>query len=166
MDDSYEEDTAGLEHTSPHGEIPFPKLRWPAVVGHGDEDGGSGPLSDHHDVPRKTMNEHNTERLKAEVDFTLEEGDESNGEDSVRDANQTESDYEELPVVPKVPVKRKVSNPPKVSERRTQRGSAKSTSPSTKRLRTPQMDASVITQLEFGRRPQNCVSVPPCRSIM
>jgi hypothetical protein len=163
MDDSYEEDTAALEHTSPHGETPFPKLRWPVEFGYDHEDGSSAQPSDEHDVPRKTMKSPKTDRLKSDVDITLEEGDESNGEDTGRDAIQTKSDYDELPVVPKVPVKRKVPNPPKVSERRTQRGSSKSTSPSTKRLRTPQMDASVITQLEFGRRPANCVSVPPLR---
>jgi hypothetical protein len=163
MDDSYDEDTADLEHTSPHGETTFPKLRWHADVGHGNEDGGYGQPSDQHDVHSKTMNDTKTDRLKSDVDITLEEGDESDGEDTGRDAIQTESDYEELPVVPKVPVKRKVAKEPKVSEGRTQRGSAKNTSPSTKRLRTPQIDASVITQLEFGRRPANCVSVPPCK---
>lgn len=161
MNYSYEEDTAGLGGTSPHGETTFPKLRWPAYLGDGYLDGGSGQKSDDNDVHSKTMNEPKHERLKSDVDISLEEGDESNGEDTGRDAIQTESDGEELPVVPKVPMKRKVANPPKVSERRTQRGCAKSTSPSTKRHRTPQMDASVITQLSFGRRPPNSVSVPP-----
>lgn len=160
MNYSYEEDTAGFGGTSPPGQTTFPKLRWPMDFGDPHEDGGSGHKSDDNDVLGNTLNQPKHERNKSNVDISQEEGDESNGEDSGRNAIQTDSDGEEPPVLPKVPVKRKVTNPPKVSERRTQRGSAKSTSPSTKRQRTPQIDASVIAQLEFGKRPQNCVSVP------
>ena len=71
----------------------------------------------------------------------------------------TESDGEELPVLPKVPVKRRLQNEARAGERRTQRGKTNRTSPSTKKHRTPQLDASVITQLEFGRRPPNSVSL-------
>ena len=72
---------------------------------------------------------------------------------------EAESDGEEMPVLPKVPVKRKSLNEAKACERRTQRGRPKSASPQMEKQKTPTIDASVITQLEFGRRPQNCVSI-------
>jgi hypothetical protein len=89
----------------------------------------------------------------------LVEDDEMTDEDVQRRPNGTDTDGEELPVLPKVPVKRKLMSEPKGSERRTQRGRSKSTSPQLKKQRCPQIDASVITQLEFGRRPINSVSI-------
>ena len=160
MDYSYEEDTRSLGGTSPHGETTFPKLRWPSDTEDPNEDGRPGQKGDNNGVHCNTEYQPKQERSKADVDISLEEGDEPNGEDTGRKTIQTESDDEDLPVLPKIPVKRKVTNPPKVSDRKTQRGSAKSTSPSTKRQRTPMIDASVITQLEFGARPENCVGVP------
>ena len=158
-DYSYDDDTPSLGGRSPHGDTPFLKLRWPSDLGGSGEDGGIGQKSDNNDAVCNTEYQPKHERKKADVDMSLDEGDESNGEDSGHNPIQTDSDGEEMPVLPKVPVKRKVTNQPRVSERRTQRGSAKSASPQTKRQRTPQIDASVITQLEFGKRPENCVSI-------
>ena len=157
-DYSYEEDTPSLGGTSPHGESTFMKMRWPSDLGGSGEDGGVGQRSDNNDAFGNTEYQPKHERKKSDGDISLDEGDESNGEDTGHNPIQTDTDGEEVPVLPKVPVKRKVTNQPKVHERRTQRGSAKSASPQTKRQRTPQIDASVITQLQFGRRPQNCVS--------
>ena len=160
MDYSYEEDTPSIGGTSPHGEMPYPKLIWPTDLGESVEDRGKGSKNEVHDVHGNTEHRHKHERKKADVDISVEEGDESDGEDTGLNPVGTESEGEEKPVLPKVPVKRKVMNPPKVSERRTQRGKTKTTSPQTKKQRTPQIDASVITKLTFGRRPENCVSVP------
>ena len=160
MDYSYEEDTPSIGGTSPHGETTYPKLRWPSDLGESHEDGGKGSKNEVNDVHCNTELQNKHERKKADVDISLEEGDESDGEYTGLNPIGTESEGEEKPVLPKVPVKRKVMNPPKVCERRTQRGRTKTTSPQTKKQRTPQIDASVITKLEFGRRPENCVSVP------
>ena len=89
----------------------------------------------------------------------MEEGDESSDEDAERRPNGTKTDVEELPVLPKVPIKRKLMSEPKGYERRTQIGRTKSSSPQVKKQRTPQIDASVITKLEFDRRPTNSVSI-------
>lgn len=159
MDYSFDEDTPNLGGTSPQGETTFPKLRWPLDLGDSQEEGGTCPQSDNNGVHSTTEIQLKHKSKKADVDLSLEEGDESDGNDIGLNAIQTETDGEEMPVLPRVPVKRKVVNQPKVCERRTQRGSAKSTSPQIKRQRTPQIDASVITQLEFGRRPENCVSI-------
>ena len=160
MDYSYEEDTPSLGGTSPHGETTCPKLQWPSDLGGSPEDGGTDQQLDYHDVAVNIDYQPKHGRKEADVDIGLEEDDESNGEDTGRNPIQTESDGDDMPVLPKVPVKRKVTNPPRATERRTQRSTAKSRSPHTKRQRTPQIDASVITQLQFSRRPQNCVSVP------
>ena len=47
------------------------------------------------------------------MDLILDEGDESDGDDTALHPIQTESGGEEMPVLPKVPVKRKVANQPK-----------------------------------------------------
>ena len=160
MDYSYDEDTPSLGGTSPCGETTFQKLSWPLASEGSHEEGGTTQKSDNNGVHCTTEYQSNNVVKKADVDLSLEECDESDGDDTGLNPNQTESAGEELPVLPRVPVKRKVVNQPRVRERRTQRGSAKSTSPQTKRQRTPQIDASVITQLQFGRRPENCVSIP------
>ena len=159
-DYSYEEDTPSIGGASPHGDMPFPKLRWPLDIGGSHEDGGAGNKHDHSDVQRGKDHQNMHEGKKADLGVSLEEDDESNGEDTERDAIPPESDGEELPVLPKVPVKRKIQNEPRASERRTQRGRTQSGSPQTKKQRTPQIDASVITQLEFDKRPTNCVGLP------
>ena len=68
------------------------------------------------------------------------------------------SDEEELPVLPKVPVKRKLMSEACGSASKNQRGSRNGGSVSMKRQRTPLIDAAVITELEFGPRPMNSVS--------
>ena len=91
------------------------------------------------------------------------EGDDNNEEDIGRNEIGSESDDEELPVLPRNPVKRKLTNETKVCERRSQRGRTKSTSPQVKKPRTPQIDPTVIRQLYFARRPPNAVSTAtPC----
>lgn len=160
LDYGYEEDTPSFVGTSPRGDMVSPKLRWPEDIEGSHLNGGTGKKLDYDDVQDHTENLNMQERLNDDVDITLEEDAEPLGEDTGRHPIPAESDGEELPVLPKVPVKRKVMNEPRICERRTQRGRATSGSPQTKKQRTPQIDASVITQLVFGRRPQNCVSVP------
>ena len=159
-DYSYEEDTLNIGGTSPGGDTPFLKLRWPLDLGDSHEDGGFGKELDSRDLHGDTENQNMHERKKNDVDVSLEEDDDSDGDDIGRVPIPAESDGEELPVLPKVPVKRKLQNEARVSERRTQRGKTKSGSPQTKKQRTPLIDASVITKLQFSRRPQNCVSLP------
>ena len=124
------------------------------------EDGETVKKSDINEAHCNTEYRPKTGRKKACVDTSVEEGDESNGEDTGRNPNATYSDTEEMHVLPKIPVKQKGMNQPRVTEIRSQRGRTKSTSPQNKKQRTPQIDASVITQLEFSRRPPNCVSFP------
>ena len=100
-------------------------------------------------------------RNQSEGSISLVEGDESNEEDAVGEPVEPESDGEDMPVLPKVPVKRKLVNEAKGGERRTQRGRPRNPTPQMKKQKTPQIDASVITQLEFSRRPANCVSNTP-----
>lgn len=157
---SYEEDTPHLGGTSPHASSPFPKLRWPLDPGTSLEDVGKGSKNAMNNEHGHTEYQNKHERKKIDMDVSLEEGDKPNGEDTALNPIGTDSEGEELPVLPKVPVKRKATNQPKVSEKRTQKGRTKTSSPQTKKQRTPHIDASVITKLEFGRRPENCVSGP------
>ena len=159
-DYSYEEDTLNIGGTSTGGDTPFLKLRWPLDLGDSHEDGGIGKEHDSRDLHGDTENQNMHEGKNDDVDASLEEDDESDGDDIGRVPLPAESDGDELPVLPKVPVKRKLQNEARVSEKRTQRGKTKSGSPQTKKQRTPQIDASVITKLQFSRRPQNCVSLP------
>lgn len=99
------------------------------------------------------------ERKKGNEVLSLDEGDLSDEEDGERNPNGTETDVEELPVLPKVLVKRKLMGESRGSEKKTQRGRPKSSSPQMKKQRTPQIDASVITKLEFGRRPLDSASI-------
>ena len=159
-DYSYEEDTPNIGGTSPGGDTPFLKLRWPLDIGGSNEEEKAGKKLDNLDLHGDTRKQNMHEGNNDDVDVSLEEDEEFDGEDTGRNPIPAESDGEELPVLPKVPVKRKVQSEARVSERRTQRGKTKSGSPQTKKQRTPQIDASVITQLQFGRRPQNCVRFP------
>jgi hypothetical protein len=161
MNYSYEEETQSLGSKNPPAETSFPKLNLPEDVGDEFEEkefvksgnqNEADPFSESHKL-------HEMSDLKEEM--TLEEDDESTDEDVERRPNGTDTDAEELPVLPKVPVKRKLLSEPKASERRTQRGRPKSTSPQLKKQRCPQIDASVITQLYFARRPLNSVSIRP-----
>ena len=166
MDYSYEEDTPSLGGRSPPIESTFMKLRWPKDV-ETIHEGGIERNNENNNV--HGMNESSKKNgKKASVDdVRLHEGDESNEEDAEGNENE-ETDDEELPVLPKAPVKRKLMSEPKSAERSTQRGRPKSGNPQTKKQRTPQIDASVITQLEFGKRPENCVSIttpPLCVSM-
>ena len=159
MNYSYEEDTQSLGSKNPPVETSFPKLNWPEDVGDEPEEEEIWKSGKQNEAKPFSESHKKHERSKLKEETSLEEDDESNDEHVVGLANGTDIDVEELPVLPKVPVKRKLMNEPKGSERRTQRGRSKSTSPQLKKQRCPQIDASVITQLEFGRRPINSVSI-------
>ena len=154
---SYEEETTSIGGRSQAIETSGCELIWPQ-----DDRGVNEGW-----IEKKSRNNHvaslkATHKKSAGKDIVGEisqdEGDESNEDDVEGNPLHAQSDEEEIPVLPKVPVKRK-SLDAKGCERRTQRGRAKSASPQTKKQKTPQLDASVITQLSFGRRPQNCVSL-------
>ena len=159
MNYSYEEDTHSLGSKNPHVETTFPKLRWPEDVGDVPEEGEMWNQIEHNETRLDSESDRKLERKKRNEEISSEEGDESNDEDGERNPNGIETDDEEGPVLPKVPVKQKLMSEPKGTERRTQRSRAKSSSPQLKKQRTPQIDASVITKLEFGRRPINSVSL-------
>jgi hypothetical protein len=110
-------------------------------------------------APTHNENHKKSGRKQGDEEYSQHEGDETNDEDLEGSPLGTETDGEEIPVLPRVPVKRKLLNEGKGNDLKTQRGRAKSASPNMKKQKTPQLDASVITQLEFGRRPQNCVSI-------
>jgi hypothetical protein len=156
---SYEEDTNSIGSKNPHVESTFPKLRLPSDVEDALEDGGIWKGSEDDEATPLSEHQQKPERKSRHEDTSPEEGDESNEEDAKCDPNGIETDVEELPVLPKKPVKRKLMSEAKGNEKRTQKGRTKSSSPSMKKQRTPQIDASVITKLEFGRRPENSVSI-------
>ena len=158
MDYSYESDTNSPGGKSPPTESTFMKLRWPKGV-ETVHKGGIGKKSEKNNEHGMNESRSKIERKKGVVDVRLHEGDESNDEDTEGNENG-ETDGEELHVLPKAPVKRKLMTEPRGAERSTQRGRSKSGTPQTKKQRTPQIDASVITQLEFEKRPRNCVSIP------
>ena len=158
MNYSYESDTNGLGGRSQAIETTFQKLSWPADEGD-DHEGGIRMKSENNSAPSNNETHKKSGRKQGVEEISLHEGDESNEEDLEGSPIGTETDGEELPVLPKVPVKRKLLNEGKGCDKRTQRGRAKSASPQLKKQKTPQIDASVITQLEFGRRPENCVSI-------
>ena len=158
MNYSYEEDTHSLGGSSPGNETTFPKLIWPADEVD-EHEVRLGTKSENNSAPSKREKHKKSGGQQAEWDLSDHQGDESNEEDVEGNPVGTESDGEEMPVLPKVPVKRKLLNEGKSSEKRTQKGRAKSASPQMKKQKTPQIDASVITKLHFGRRPPNCVSI-------
>ena len=159
MNYSYEGDTKSVGGRSLDVGTTFPKLKWPEDIADllDDEEAEKNTVNDVVHTSKECQKKN--ERSIRDDDASMEEGDESNEEDHARHTIATESDLEELPVLPKVPVKRKLLNEPKSSERRTARGSSKSTSPQIKKSKTPQIDASVITQLQFSRRPLNSVRI-------
>ena len=158
MNYSYEEDTNSLGGGSDAIETTFQKLIWPADEGDNHE-GGTGTNNVHMSAPTHNDNQKKYGKKQGDEENRDCEGDESNDEDLKGSPHGSESDGEDIPVLPRVPVKRKLLNEGKGSERKTQRGQAKTASPQMKKQKTPQLDASVITQLQFGRRPENCVSI-------
>lgn len=158
LDYGYEGDTKSVGATINDVENTFNKLRWPEHIEEVHEDGGD-PCKIVHSVVKD--NKDSTQQdggPNRDDDNILQEGDESNEDDIGHNTAETNSDGEDLLVLPKVPVKRRLLNEARAHERRTQRGKAKSPNPQMKKHKTPQIDASVITQLEFGRRPANSVS--------
>lgn len=158
MNYSYEEDTSSLGGKSPGVESTFPKLKWPKDVATAQEE-EIGKKSENNNVHGNNEFRKKNERKKLYEKTRVREGDESSEDDPSGNEKGADTDGEEPPVLPKVPVKRKLMTEPRVAERSTQRGRPKSGNPQTKKQRTPQIDAYVITQLEFGKRPQNCVSI-------
>ena len=154
---SYETDTNSHDARNPGVESTFPKPRKPEYVEQAIE--GVRNAKDTRPRATHTNNEsrHVSGRKNSKGDINPSEGDETNEEEDFQNEFGTESDDEELPVLPKVPVKRKLMSDSKGSERRSQRGKTKSTSTQIKKQRTPQIDASVITKLQFGRHPSNSV---------
>ena len=159
MNYSYDTDTLSPGGRSPTLEATFPKLKWPKDVDTA-HDRETGKKAESNSALGNSETLSKFERKKILQSKRLKEGEESSEEDLEGNDNGGETDSEELPVLPKVPVKRKLMSEPRSAEKSTKRGRPKSGPPATKKQRTPQMDASVITQLEFGKRPQNCVSKP------
>jgi hypothetical protein len=159
MNYSYEGDTKSAGGKSLDAEPTFPKLSWPEDVDDLDEDEVTEKKSENKAAQSRIESPKTLDRSKVHDDVSDFDGDESDELDPGPKPCGTESDGEELPVLPKVPVKRKLLNEQKASEKRTPSHKAKSTSPQMKKFRTPQIDASVITQLEFSRRPLNSVSI-------
>ena len=157
MNYSYEEDTNSLGGGSQAIETTFQKLSWSADEGD-DHEGGTGMNIYNISAPTHNENQKKSGRKQGDEENSQHEG-ESNEEDLEGSPHGTETDGEDIPVLPRVLVKRKLLNEGKGSDRKTQRGRAKNARPQMKKQKTPQLDASVITQLEFGRRPQNCVSI-------
>jgi len=167
LDYSYEEDTITRGTKNRDVSSPFCKLRLPEDFPEDEADlyevGGTGEEVESIDAAEINESHKKNQRNGDDDDTSLEEGDESPSEGPGNNRGGSESEGEELPVLPKVPVKRKILNERKGSEKKTSKGATKSGSPPTKKQRTPQIDASVITKLEFGKRPENSVSTPQCR---
>ena len=161
MNYNYESSPKSDGGKSPEIETSFPKLRWPEDARDPREDGGTESNKDYNanihgsKEPRKKQI-----TVEGDDDINLQEGDDFDEDDVERIPDEAQSDGEEPPVLPKVPVKRKLLSEARPSERRSQRGRTSSKSPQVKKHKTPQIDASVITQLEFSKRPQNSVSIP------
>lgn len=158
MNYSYEGDTKSVGGRSIDPETNFQKLSWPHDIKDLLDDGGTGKQSPDNVAENTTHSHKKDGEAKYDDDIFSEDCNESTGKGRGRKVIGTESDVEELPVLPKVPVKRRMINEPGTSQRRAQRGRPKSTSPQIKKHKTPLIDASVITQLYFGRRPTNAVS--------
>lgn len=159
MNYNYEGETKSEGGRSLDVETHFEKLRWPQNIEVLLDDGMTEKASHDNVAECSKQSQKKKGRSKCNDDILSEEGDESTEEGIGRTTPGAESDVEELPVLPKVPVKRRLANEAGVGQRRTQRGRPKSTSPLMKKPKTPQIDASVITQLYFARRPSNCVSM-------
>lgn len=154
LDYSYEGDTKSFDL-----EATLDQLIWPQHTPDPEEESRVGKPRSHSAEHCNKESPLKKSRAKSVDDIILEEGDESNEDDIVRQPHGTDSDEEDLPVIPKVPVKRRLLTEARAQERRTQRGKTKSCSPQVKKHKTPQIDANVITQLDFSRRPTNSVSV-------
>lgn len=160
MNYNYESDTKSVGGKNLELSPTFPKLKWPESIGDVHEDEGHGNNRDNKDIHDKKKTQKENLSVEGEDDIDLQEGDSFDEDDIERDRTDAQSDGEELAVLPKVLVKRKLLSEPRPSDRRSQRGRAVSKIPQVKKHKTPQIDASVITQLEFSKRPQNSVSVP------
>jgi hypothetical protein len=159
MNYSHEEDTPSAGGKSNEVGTTFPKLKWPKSPGGSHEDAGSGSDNSDNDILDTEEPHMQNETAEGDDDINQQEGDELDDEDLGPNAVSASSDAEELQVLPKVPVKRKLLSEPKSSDRKSQRGRSTSKSPQVKKYKTPTIDASVITKLTFGKRPLNSVSI-------
>ena len=159
LDYSYEGDTQSVGDHIQDVEATFNKLRWPDHIENLAEDGGVVHSRDHDVVRKHKESQQNKVNSNPDFDIILPPGEEYNDDDIGHNSVGTDSETEELPVLPKIPVKRRAVNEGRANDRSTARGKTKSISPQIKKHKTPQIDASVITQLYFGRRPTNSVSM-------
>ena len=161
LDYSYEGDTNSVGANILEVETHLNQLRWPDHIEELLEARRAGKKTGNNVVHSSKESNRKNGSSQRDDELTCEDGKESNEDELGLNPEGAESDGEDLPVLPKVPGKRRLLNEATPQERRTQRGRAKSMSPQIKKSRTPQIDATVITQLQFGRRPPNLVSPLP-----
>ena len=119
MNYSYEGDTKSLDGRSADVETAFQKLQWPQDIEDLLEDRGAETENQGNGAERNKQSEQKNGRPKGVDDTLLEDDDESTEDGSGRNLHGTGSDIEELPVLPKVPVKRRLLNEPGAVARRT-----------------------------------------------
>ena len=158
LDYSYEGDTKSVGANILDVESTLHKLRWPDRMEDVHTPGGEGHKNDKDVVHRNKESSKIAGSSKRDEEPNFSEGDDTNEDEIGNNATGSDSNGEDLPVLPKVPVKRRLLNEARAQERKTQRGKIKSTSPQIKKHKTPVLDPTVITQLVFGRRPANSVS--------
>ena len=158
MDYSPEGDSKSIGRKSLDADTTFQKLKWPQDIEDLLEDADAGKESQDNVAHCNNNSPYHLGKFTCADDIILPEGEQSPEEEAEGNPIPSEFDVEELPVLPKVPVKRKLVNETGASQRRTQTRKTKSTSPQVKKPKTPQIDASVITQLYFARRPIQAVS--------
>ena len=122
LDYSYEVDTPSVGGKSLDVQETFEKLRWPQDIEDLLEVAETEKAAHDNVAIRNTQSHKRNARVKCNDDIILPEGDESAEDEIHRLQSGAESDDEELPVLPKVPVKRRLRNEPGPSQRRTERG--------------------------------------------
>jgi hypothetical protein len=152
--DDEEKTSIGVDHTTAVEALQ--KLKWPENHGNLYEEDAPGIGIPNSPIEQKVEKPGILESTKQSEDSSTEEYDGTEEEDC--GSHGGGSDEEELPVLPKVPVKQKLMSEACGSALKNQKGSRNGASVSTKKQRTPLIDAAVITQLEFGPRPMNSVS--------
>lgn len=158
---NYEEDFNSHDKRSPVVDHTFTKLKWPEDARDLDEGIRAEEDSENNDEYCNNDTSKKQEQEEDKADMGMPGDDDHNDEELGGKSEAFGLDDEELSVLPKAPVKRKLAIETKGFEKRTSRGRPKCASPKVKKQRTPQIDASVIIRLEFGSRPQNCVSISP-----
>lgn len=108
MNYSYEEDTKIVGGKSQEVDKTFPKLNWPKDPGDSHEDGGSGSDKDDNAIHCNEEPQWKNKTAEVDDDINLQEDDEFDDDDLGRNPIEAQSDGKELPVLPKVPMKRKL----------------------------------------------------------